>query len=193
MTTATFIALEGAGHRLRARNLLLATVLALAPASAWACLPTFHDIEEPALFEGKAGEMLWKYDTYEITGLTGATDLGDGYVVQHGIDGNACYAEILTLLQNCATGEAVAFGGEMEAMVPEPRQEDILEELDLLLEERARHAHHVTVAEISATAQARGVEFVVPMRTTSEIRLGDYEFRLGAGCQTFYPELAGAG
>jgi len=193
MTTATFIALEGAGHRLRARNLFLATVLGLAPASAWACMPPFHEVVAPTLFEGEAGEAFWKYDTYEITGISRAYDLGGGYVVQHTINGNECYGEISSIAQNCATGEAVSFGGEVEAMIPGPRQEDILEELNVLLEERARLAHHLTIAEISATAAERGVEFVVPMRTTSQIRLGDYEFRLGAGCQTFYPELAGAG
>ena len=193
MTTATFIALEGVERRLRARNLLLAAVLGLAPGTARACLPNFHDIEEPTLFEGEAGEMIWRHGGFEVTAISPATDLGGGYVVQHTANGNACYAEISSIVQNCATGEAVAFGGEMEAMIPEPRQETILEELNSLLEERARLAHPMTIAEISATAEGRRVEFVVPMGTTSLIRLGEFEFRLGAGCQVFYPELAGAG
>ena len=193
MTTTTVLAAEGTRRVPCVRNLVLAALLGLAPGAAWACMPPFHEVVEPTLFEGENGEAFWKYDTYEITGISRAYDLGDGYVVQHTINGNECYAEISMVAQNCATGEAVAFGGEMEAMIPGPLQEDILEELDVLLEERARSGHPLSIAEISATAAEQGVEFVVPMRTTAQIRLGDYEFRLGAGCQAFYPELAGAG
>jgi len=190
MTITRLTTFEGTGRRLRARDLLLAALLGMAPGSAWACLPTFHEIEEPTFFEGPDGEAVWRYGAYEVTAISPATDLGEGYVVQHTVNGNECYAEISSVVQNCATGEAVAFGGEMEAMTPEPRQEDILEELYDFIEEQARLAHHLTVAEISATAEAQGVEFVVAMGTTSLIRLGDYEFRLGVGCQTFYPGLA---
>ena len=111
---------EGAGRRLRARSLLLATIHGLAPASAWACRPAVHQVMGPTLFEGPDGEAFWKCDTYEITGISRASDLGDGYVVQHTIDGNKCYGEISTVVQNCVTGEAVSFGGEVEAMSPGP-------------------------------------------------------------------------
>jgi hypothetical protein len=192
MISAIAIASEQAWHSLRSRKLVLAVLLGLAPGSAWACRPNFHHIDEPTLFEGPDGETLWKHDTYRITGITQATDLGEGYVAQHLIDGNECYAELATVLQNCATGEAVSYGGQMEAMIPGPRQEDIVDELDALLEERVQSGRHLTVAEISATAAERGVDFVVPMGTTSLIRLGSFEFRLGEACQVLYPDLPGA-
>ena len=178
-------------HLGRGWVLALAWALVAGPGAAWACRPDFHHIEEPTLFEGPDGEAYWKYEIYGVTGISGAYDLGAGFVVQHLIDGNACYAEIAIVVQDCATGEAVTLGGEMEAMSPGPRQEDILEQLNVHLEERAWSGPPLSIAEISATAAERGVGFVVPMGTTSLIRFGEFEFRLGEACQAYYPELAG--
>ena len=84
----------------------------------------------------------------------------------------------------------MAFSGRIEAFAPGRPQEEILEELDRLIEERARLAHHLTIAEISATAAARGVGFVVPMPADSLVRLGAFEVRL-SGCRLAYPGLPG--
>jgi hypothetical protein len=36
--------------------------------------------------------MFWRYGAYEVIGVCPANDLGNGYVVQHMINGNECYA-----------------------------------------------------------------------------------------------------
>ena len=38
----------------------------------------------------------------------GTKHLGDAYVIQHLRDDNGCYGEVFTIVQNCASGEAVA-------------------------------------------------------------------------------------
>ena len=121
--------------------------------------------------------------------LSPPEDLGGGYVVQHLRDGNGCYGEVFTIVQNCASGEAVAFGGHMGAMDPGPVE--VLEGLNTLIAERARLAHHMSIADVAATAKSRGVEAVVSMSTDSRFQQGLVEFQLGPGCQAFYPDLGG--
>ena len=189
MTTATFIALEGAGRRLRARNLLLAALLSFGPGSAWACMPDFHEHEAPVRVEGEAGSVSWQYGIWKETTLGPAEDLLRGYVSQHTLTGDWCGGRATIIVQNCSTGEALSFGGEFDRMVNRG-QLDIQEALEGLIRARAYAGRPMSIAEIAAEATEQGLERVVPMRTTSIIQLGDYQLQLGEACRSFYPQLA---
>lgn len=169
--------------------LLVVVVLGSLPGAAWACMPVFHDHEAPVRVEGEAGAVSWQHDIYLEARIDPAVDLGGGFVRQGMLEGNWCFGEASTLVHDCATGEAVAFGGEFNRMIPESnRAEAALAEL---IDERVRAGQPLSIAEISKEAVARAVEFVVPMRTTSTIALGGFEIELGQACRTHYPDLAG--
>lgn len=188
--TIPFRARKGAGLRLRARPLLLTTLMGLAPGAAWACMPDFHEHEEPVRVEGEAGSVSWQYGIYRETTLGPAEDLTQGFVSQQTITGHWCGGRATVIVQNCATGEALSFGGEFDPMVNRG-QLDIQDALEELVRARAYAGRPMSIAEIAAEATEQGLERVVPMRTTSTIQLGDYQFQLGGACQAYYPDLAG--
>ena len=68
---------------------------------------------------------------------------------------------------------------------------DIQDALRDLIRARAYDGRPMSIAEIVAEATEQGLERVVPMRTTSTIQLGEYQFQLGEACRAHYPELAG--
>ena len=188
--TRPFRASKGAGLRLRARNLLLTMLMGLAPGAAWACMPDFHEHEEPVRVEGEAGFASWQYGIWKETTLGPAEDLTQGFVSQQTITGDWCGGRATVIVQNCATGEAVSFGGEFEPMVNRG-QLDIQEALEGLIRARAYAGRPMSIAEIAEEAAEQGLERVVPMRTTSTIQLGDYQFQLGEACRAHYPDLLG--
>ena len=85
---------------------------------------------------------------------------------------------------------ALAFGDRisMDDMGPI----EAIEEMSTRISDRARLGDPLSIAEVSAEAQARGVEFVVPMRIDSHLRQCEGEFQLGTACRMFDPELPGA-
>ena len=181
ITTATFLALEGARRRPRALNLLWSALLSLAPAAAWACTPEPHGYEAPTRFKGEAGEIIWRYGQINVAPLSSAEDLCDGYLVQHLRDGKSCYGKVFAIVQNCASGEAVAFGGHMGVM--DPVIVEVLEGLNMLTAGRALLARHLPIADVAATARSRDVEAVVTVGTASRFQQGPVKFQLGQGCQ----------
>ncbi len=185
---ASIIALEGAGLRLR--SLVGAALLALGPGTAWACMPEFHEHERPVRVEGRAGAVAWLYGIWKETSIGPAEDLGGGFVREEMLEGSFCRGEAATLIHDCTTGQAVAFGGEFERMIVQTYEDDAA--LAELVDERTQAGQPLSIAEISEEAVTRGVEFVVPMRTTSTIAMGEYEFELGQACRTHYPGSVGA-
>lgn len=173
--------------------LALAGALVVGPGAAWACSPGPHGYEEPTRFEGEAGEVTWRYGGYSVAQISAAEDLGSGFTAQYLRDGNGCYGEIYTIVQDCTTGEALAYGGEVafagRAVVGDDGVLEVLKTLDNLVAERARLGDPLSITEVSAEAQARGVESVVPMRMNSHLRQGEGEFELGEACRLYYPEL----
>jgi hypothetical protein len=157
-------------------------------------MPGAHGYETPTRFEGEAGEVTWRYNKYDAARLGPAEDLGNGFAVQYLHDGNGCYAEVYTIVQDCATGEAVAFGGRAafggRIVEGDDGVLDVLERLNEFIEERARLGHPLSIDDISAVAETRGVESVVPMRTDSHLRQGEGEFQLGVACRMFYPDMS---
>ncbi len=181
---------EAARRMLRARNLLLTGLLCFGPGSAWACMPDFHEHETPVRVEGEAGLVSWQYGIWEETTLGPAEDLLWGFVSQQTITGDWCGGRATIIIQDCSTGEAVSFGGEFEAMVNRGQLE-IQEALEGLVRARAYANRPMSIGEIAEEATEQGLERVVPMRTTSSIQLGDYQFQLGGACRTHYPDLFG--
>lgn len=183
-------------HLLLQRALILAGVLIAGPGAAWACMPSPHGYEAPTRFEGEAGEVIWRYDEYDAVRLGPAQNLGGGFAVQYLRDGNGCYGEVYTIVQDCATGEAVAYGGQAAFAGQIVEGDDGvfagLERLNEFIEERARLGDPLSIDDISAVAETRGIESVVPMRTDSHIRQGEGEFQLGEACRMFYPDLSPA-
>lgn len=181
-------------NRRRALALALALAVLVPPGATWACSPGQHGYETPTRSVGEAGEVIWHYGAFDVARLSPAEDIGGGFAVQDLTDGTGCYGEAYTIVQNCATGEAVAFGGEAvfaaRIIVGHTGVLDVLEELNELLRERARIGDPLSIAEISAEAQVRGVESVVPMRTDSHLRQGEGEFQLGVACRMFYPDMS---
>ncbi len=168
---------------------LFGLLLTLAPASVQACLPDFHERETPHRVEGEAGAVTWEHDTYQLTGIGAAQDLGGGFVLQGTFEGHACRGESSAIVQDCRTGEAVAVGGQYELMLPDLFA--VEDELIARIEARAAEGRPLSIEEIIAEAEARGVESVVPMRTDSRFSLRGFEFRLGEACRMYYPQMAG--
>ena len=183
--TTTLIPLGAAGR------LLAAVILALAPAVASACMPAPHDGASPVFERGERGAMLWLYGEARESRLSPADDLGGGFVVQTARSGNGCSGEVSTIVQNCSTGEAVAFGGNFspEDSAQWSRQSTLLDEV----RSRIGQGRALSVADIIAAADAQSLEFAVPMRTTSRLLLGEKEVELRGGCRAFYPRLPGSG
>lgn len=181
---------EGARRMMRARNLLRTALICVGPGSAWACMPDFHEKEAPVLVEGEAGFVSWQYGIWEETTLGTGEDLTQGFVSQHTLAGDWCSGRATVIVQNCATGEALSFGGEFERMVNRS-QLDIQLALEELIRARAYAGRPMSLAEIAEAAKEQGLERVVPMQTTSTIQLGDYQFQLGEACRTHYPDLVG--
>ena len=181
-------------HPLSRNALILAGVLVAGPGAAWACMPAPHDHETPTRSEGEAGEVTWRYGGYNVVRMSPAEDLGNGFTVQYLRDGNGCYGEVYTIVQDCATGDALAYGGNFafggQAVVGDDGAIEVLEGLNEFIVERARLGDPLSIAEVSAEAQTRGVESVVPMRTDSHLRQGEGEFQLGAACRMFYPDMS---
>ena len=175
-------------RRGRGWALALAGALSVGPGAAWACMPDSHGYEEPTVFEGEAGEVIWRYGQIKVARMSPAEDLGGGFAVQYLRDGNGCYSEVYTIVQDCASGEALAYGDRISLDHMGPIE--VLEELNTLVAEHARLGAPLSIAEVSAEAQARGVESVVPMRTDSHLRQGEGEFQLGAACRMFYPDMS---
>jgi hypothetical protein len=188
--TTILMAPQGAGRRRSVHHLLLGLVLVFGPTSAWACMPDFHEHEAPVRVEGEAGFVSWQYGIWEETTLGTGEDLTHGFVSQQTITGDWCGGRATVIIQDCSTGQAVSFGGEFEAMVNHGPL-DIQDALRDLIRARAYDGRPMSIAEIAAEATEQGLERVVPMRTTSTIQLGDYQFQLGEACRAHYPELAG--
>lgn len=170
---------------------LAATLLALAPAAAWACRPQIHDHVEPTLVRTERGAASWQLNTFEVYGVGPARELGAGVVAQDGLEGHWCAGERSLVVSDCRTGEAVAVGGAF-AIMGDERQERILADLEALLAERIRLGHPPTIAEVGAMARHAGVEFVVPMRADATVEFGGHPVPLEA-CRVLHPELAGGG
>lgn len=180
-------------HPLSRNALILAGILVAGPGAAWACMPDLHGYEEPTRFEGEAGEVTWRYGGYSVAQISAAKDLGSGFAVQYLRDGSGCYGEVYTIVQDCATGEAVAFGGRAAFAGRIVEGDDGvlagLERLNVFIEERASIGDPLSIDDISAVAETRGIESVVPMRTDSHLRQGEGEFQLGEACRIHYPSL----
>ena len=150
-------------------------------------MPALHGIDEPERVDGEAGEITWKYGQVGVTSVSSAKDLGGGFVVQYLRNGNSCHVEATTVVQDCATGEAVAFGGQIGADAI--GQREVLQSLTAQVEEHAGSGAPLSIPEVSGRAQAIGAEFVISMRTDSRLGLGPFEFDLGPGCGAFYYDL----
>jgi hypothetical protein len=190
--TATWIATRDAQISACAPRLLTATllVLALTPAAASACMYTPRDGDEPIFEQGERGAMMWLWGEVMESTLRPADNLGHGFVVQTSYVGAGCGGESSTIVQDCNTGAAIAFGGDGDLS----NNEQWLLQLALLDDVRRSidRGQPLAMDQIAAEASARGLEFAVPMRTNSRLLLGEMEVELGGACRAFYPRLIGS-
>jgi hypothetical protein len=179
-----------AASRLLAVILLAAFALALGLTSASACMYTPREGQEPVFEEWERGGMRWLYDEVQESALYPAADLGRGFVVQDAHAGTGCSGESSSIVQDCNTGEAIAFGGN--GSIDDLAQWQLLDPLLQDIRAAIERGEPWSMAEIAAEATARGLEFAVPMRTTSRLRLGEMKVELGGACRAFYPRLPGS-
>jgi hypothetical protein len=172
------------------RYALFATLILLAPAAARACVLTTHGHVEPFRTEGTACAVTVLHDDAAETRMGEAQDLGGGFVAQRLFDGVACGGEISVIVQDCRTGQAVAFGGSdyEGANTQYDRMQALLDEVA----DRAPRSDLLSIEEIEDAARDSDIEFVVRMRTQSQFDLGGQSFHLGCGCQLHYPDLPGS-
>jgi hypothetical protein len=153
---------------------------------------TTHGHEEPFLQQGEACAATWLHDNSRETGISSAEDLGGGFVAQVMFEHGLCGGRSLLVVQDCRTGEALAFGGYSDNEAPS--QWSLVEALRGEVETGIAAGNPMTVAEIEGDAQGRGFETVVALTTTSRVAVGgEHEVRLGCGCDLYYPGLPGGG
>jgi hypothetical protein len=146
--------------------------------------------QDPVFEEWDRGGMRWLYGEVQESTLYPADDLGGGFVVQDAHAGTGCSGESSSIVQNCNTGEAIAFGGDgsIDDLAQWQLADALLQDVRAAIE----RGEAWSLTQISAQAAARGLEFAVPMRTTSRLRLGQMDVELGGACRAFYPRLPGS-
>jgi hypothetical protein len=144
------------------------------------------------LQQGAACAATWLHDGNRETGIGQAEDLGGGFVAQVMFEHAYCGGRSLLVVQDCRTGEAVAFGGTSSNEAP--AQWAMAEALRREVEAGIAASSPMSVGEIEGRAQGRGFETVAALSTTSRVAVGgEHEVQLGCGCGLHYPDLPGAG
>ena len=167
---------------------ILASMLLLTPGAALAC-----SIVEYTPSNGPVREASCAYtyyvDTARAVGLSEASDLGGGIVMQHATDGNACYYEWNIVLHDCTAREVLVIGPARAdyPLDPLPPMFGIAERIEAAAE-AGRPPNLETLAGMAA-AVGYGHGLRVPVGT--RLSINGYTVPSDCACDTFYPRASG--
>lgn len=171
------------------RTALVAFALALAPAAARACSPVpFTPSATPERGEACA---YYRYLTeIRAVGLSPATDLGGGFVLQHATDGNACYHEWNLVLYDCTAGELAVIGPARDDYFPENSGAPMRAVYDRL-EAEAAAGHPMSLDAASELGHAQGFGAALRVRAGTRLAINGYTVPTDCACDTYYPRSGG--
>lgn len=153
---------------------------------ALACMPVMMTPSATPT-PGEACAISWTLTEIRAAGLSPVTDLGDGLVMQHVYDGNACYWESNLLVQDCATGTAMVIGPDDRALMDEPRETGI-DRIAAALQIGAIAG----LAPVAGLAATEGYPPALTLATDATISVNGQSMAISCACATFYPDMPGA-
>lgn len=171
------------------RTALVALTLVLTPAVARACSPVLFT--PSAIPERGEACSYYRYLTeIRAVGLSTASDLGGGYVIQHATDGNACYHEWNIVLFDCTARELAVIGPARDDYFPENSGAPMRAVYDRLeAEAAAGHPMSLDAASDLGRAQGFGAALRVPVGT--RLAINGYNVPTDCACDTYYPRPGG--
>lgn len=161
-------------------------IAAALPGAALACSPALLEPSEVPN-TGPDCAINWAVDEIRAVGLSPATDLGGGLVMQHAFDGNACYWDDALLLQDCAAGSAMLVGPDKRVLMDEPRETG----LDRIRATLTGDQGAATLDRVADMARDEGYGAPAALAPGDTLDMNGWPLPTHCACRHFYPDLAG--
>lgn len=170
-------------------RLALACWFALAPGGAALACSIIDFTPSDGPVRGAACSHTYYVSTSRAVGLSEASDLGGGLVVQHATDGNACYREWNIVLHDCTAREVLVIGPARADYPwdPEPPMFALFERI----EAAAAAGRPLSLDALAGLASAAGYGNALRVPVGTRLSINGYQVPSDCACDTFYPRASG--
>ena len=162
------------------RQIAFVVLMTTLGSPALACLPQMLTPSSTPKV-GEACAISWTLTDIHVVGLTEATVLPSGLIVQDIYDGNACYWEANLLVHDCAAGVAIVVGPDNRELMLEPRETGI-DRIAAALESGVL----TQLTALAGVAQAEGYPPALTVPSGSAIAVNGQTIDISCACATLF-------
>ena len=175
--------------RTASTRLVLALLVSMAPTGAALACSIIEFTPSDGPVRGASCSYTYYVNTARAVGLSEASDLGGGYVIQHATDGNACYREWNVVLHDCTTRNVLVIGSARADYPwdPEPPMYDLFDQV----ETAAAAGRPLTLDALAGLAAAAGYGNALRVPVGTRLSINGYRVPSDCACDTFYPRASG--